>query len=296
MSAAPDPSDLAPSRDPAAYGKRPLFTASFFAWAVLCVICVLAGAALGRFGVPRMAAKPEAPAAAAPGPAPSAAAPALTLAAPPVLSPSPPPAGDQGLSDRVARLEQASGHADMAAVDALAAASLSVAAEGAAPFDQDVAAYERLAPGDPDLQALLPLAASGAPSRAALAAAFPDLAAKAAMAARAPDPNASFLARLWGALGQVVIVRRVDPAGPGIDGLLTRAEDQAAAGDLAAAVQSVQALPPKARAPLTDWLAAAQRRLEIDRRIGALRARALAALAAQPPSAPPTGTPSGAPP
>ena len=84
------------------------------------------------------------------------------------------------------------------------------------------------------------------------------------------------------ALGNVVIVRRIDPAAPGVDGVLVRAEDQAAAGDLAAAVQSIGALPAKARAPLADWLAGAQRRLEIDRCIAALRARALVDFATSP--------------
>jgi len=41
----------------------------------------------------------------------------------------------------------------------------SIAAQSAAPFDLDLAAYQRLAPDDPDLRALAPLAARGAPSR-----------------------------------------------------------------------------------------------------------------------------------
>ena len=46
MTALPDPADLAPSRDPADYGRRGLFSVSFWAMMALCVLCVLAGAAV----------------------------------------------------------------------------------------------------------------------------------------------------------------------------------------------------------------------------------------------------------
>jgi len=173
-----------------------------------------------------------------------------------------------------------------AAAQALAAATLSTAAEGPAPFDQDVAAYARLVPGDPDLGALAPLAARGAPSRAALAAAFPDRASAAAAASRTPGKDAGYLARLWAVMGRVVVVRNVDPAAGGVDGLLARAEASASAGDLATAVRLIDDLPPAARGALADWRAAAERRIEIDRLIEQLRARALAHLAQ------PTGQPS----
>jgi hypothetical protein len=161
-----------------------------------------------------------------------------------------------------------------------------MAAQGSAPFDRDLAAYERLAPGDPDLRALVPLAATGAPSREALAAALPDFAAAAVVAVREPGPGAGFLTRLWAMVGRVVIVRKVDPAAPGVDGVLTRAEAQASAGELERAVQTLEGLPPAGRAQLADWLAAARRRIEIDRRIGALQAKALAGLS--PPAGPPS--------
>jgi hypothetical protein len=281
MSAAPDPAELAPSRDPAAYGKRRLFTGAVLGWIVLCLACVAGGALIGRFALPP-AAEPQGTgmlAESAPRAAPSAlasppAAPAAT--APPSAAA---PTADSALSDRVARLETASSHVSGAAVQALAAASLSSAAQGPAPFDQDVAAYARLAPGDIDLAGLVPLAARGAPTRAALAAAFPDLASAAAADSRTPGRRAGYLARIWAVLGKVVIVRNVDPAAGGVDGLLARAQLAASAGDLEAAARDVDALPPAARAALADWRAAAERRIEIDRLIEQLRARALAQLA-----------------
>ncbi|HEY1753560.1 MAG TPA: hypothetical protein VGG29_20045 [Caulobacteraceae bacterium] len=281
MSAAPDPAELAPSRDPAAYGRRRLFTAGFFVWVAICAVCLVGGAAIGRFGLaPPASPDADSPPAEAAGHAPAAQAP-TPIAAPANALAAPAPVADVGaLSERVARLESSAGHIDAAAGAALAAASLSAAAEGSAPFDQDVAAYARALPDDADLRALAPLAARGAPSRAALAETLPALASQAAAAAHTPGKGAGFVDRVLAMFSRVVIVRNVDPAAGGVDGALARAERAADAGDLEGAVRDVQALPPRARPPLAEWTDAARRRIEIDRRIGALRADALAALAA----------------
>jgi hypothetical protein len=286
MSAAPDPAELAPSRDPAAYGRRPLSGSSFLIWVVLCVLCLVVGAAIGHFAFPTPSVvgpeTPAAPDSAARGPLVSSAPSNAPVTAPVTSSTATPAGGDAALGERVARLESASARQGQVAAQALAAASLSVAAQGSAPFERDLAAYEPLAPDDPDLRALIPLAEQGAPSRAALAASLPDFAAAAVVAARAPSNEAGFLAKLWALIGRVVIVRNVDPAAPGLDGVLARAQGQASAGDTEAAVQTLKRLPPVARAQLGEWLAAAERRIEIDQRVAALRARALAALAPAP--------------
>ncbi len=286
MSAAPDPAELAPSRDPAAYGRRPLFTSGLFVWVLLCLACLVIGGAVGRFGFPsEPAPRPDAAAAPELTPRPASVAPAAAAASGPAIAP--PSSGapiaasgaDAALSDRVARLESAASKQDAAAAEALAASTLSVAAEGAAPFDRDLAAFERLTPDDPDLRALVPLAVRGAPSRATLAATLPDFAAAAVVAVREPARNAGFLSKLWALIGRVVIVRKVDPAGPGVDGVLAQAQAQAAAGDLEGAVRTLQRLPPAAQAQLAEWTTQANRRIEIDQRIAAIRARALTALA-----------------
>jgi hypothetical protein len=279
MSLAPDPADLAPSRDPAAYGRRRLFTAGFFGWLGLCVICLGAGVLIGRQAVIAPA-KPAAPGAA------DQARPAQVVrpaqAAPAALAPAATgetaAANAGALGERVAKLEAAASRIDGAAAAALAAAELSAAAQGSGPFEADVAAYARLAPTDPDLAVLASLAGQGAPSRAQLAAELPDLETEAAVAARAPGAHAGLFAQVRAVLGRVVVVRHIDPTAPGVDGALARASEEASAGDLAAAARTLEALPPAARAPLGDWLAAAGRRLEIDRRIESLRARALEAL------------------
>jgi hypothetical protein len=282
MSAAPDPAELAPSRDPAAYGRRPLFTSGFFVWLLLCLACLAIGGLAGRFAFPgETASKPEAvspdpgPRAANVVPSPVASA---TIVPPPATATAASPGTDAALAARVARLETAASRQSQAAAETLAAASLSVAAQGAAPFDRDLAAYERLAPDDPDLRALVPLAARGAPSRATLAATLPDFAAAAVVALREPGRDAGFLTKLWALFGKVVIVRNVDPAGHGVDGVLALSQSQASAGDLEDAVPTLQRLPPVARAQLAEWIAAADRRIEIDQRIAAVRARALVAL------------------
>jgi hypothetical protein len=300
MSAAPDPAELAPSRDPAAYGRRPLFTGRFFVWIFLCLACVGVGLAIGRYGATLSPAKPEpasieiesrsgppSPAAVAPA-APSASAQSATpqsataQTAPLARAPPSSTTNDIALGARVARLEADAARTDAAAAGALAAAALSEAAQGSAPFGADLAAYERLAPEDPDLRALAPLAALGAPSRTDLAATFPDRAARAAVAAREPAKDASLLAKLSWMIGRVVIVRRVAADASGVDGVLYKAQLQAGAGDLEDALVTLRALPTPARAVLQDWTDAAARRVEIDRRIAAVRARAVAALTPAP--------------
>ncbi|HTX50399.1 MAG TPA: hypothetical protein VME40_13520, partial [Caulobacteraceae bacterium] len=148
MSAAPDPAELAPSRDPAAYGRRPLFTGRFFAWIAVCLVCAGVGLAVGRYGASLAPAGPEpsppegesrqAPPTPAPAPAPSL---ATSQTLPPPSAPS-----DGALDARVSRLEAAASRTDAAAAGALAAAALTEAAQGSAPFGADLAAYERLAP------------------------------------------------------------------------------------------------------------------------------------------------------
>jgi hypothetical protein len=209
----------------------------------------------------------------------------LAAAAPPLLAPAPAPAtlppGEQlaTLESRVGRLEAGEARGLGAAAAALAAASLGEAAAGPRPFSNELAAVERLMPTSPDVQALVPLAQAGAPTRAALAAELADIAARVAVAARTPAKNAGFMAQLGYAVSRVVSVRRVDAVGNGPDAVLARAQKRAADGDLEAALSLLGTLPAPARAELGDWPSRAQRRVDIDSHIAALRALALADLA-----------------
>jgi hypothetical protein len=183
------------------------------------------------------------------------------------------------LEARVAALESDQGDIAAAAAAAVAAAALSSAADGADPFDAEVATLERLLPPSADLRALERLAAVGAPSRAALQAGFADQASRVAVALREPAADAGFAARLGYALSSIVSIRRVaSTTGSSPDATLARAEKQAAEGEIEAALKTLSSLPPGAAPALADWRAQAERRVEIDRRVAAVRDTALADL------------------
>jgi hypothetical protein len=280
MTALPDPAELAPTRDPAAYGARPLLSRGFWAMIIFAVVCLAAAVAIVSFGPSLFAARPATP---APHPAP-AALPSAPLYSPSPSAPAPmesaAPARVDALEGRVQRLESNQARDLDAAAAALAAASLSSAAAQPRPFLAELAAFQRLLPHSPDARALTPLAAQGAPTRAALAAELSDTAAKVSVAAKAPARNAGFMAQLAYAVSRVVSVRRVDARATGADGALARAERLAADGDLEGAVAILDTLSAGARGPLEGWRARADRRIEIDNHLAGLRAQAAADLAA----------------
>ncbi|MFZ0266949.1 COG4223 family protein, partial [Caulobacter sp.] len=134
-------------------------------------------------------------------------------------------------------------------------------------------------PLSPDLRALARLAQDGAPTRAGLAAEFETLAARAAVSARDPGRNADFLARLRHALSSIVSIRQVGSTQGGMpDAVLSRAQNLLNEGDIEGALTALGSLPTGAQAVLAPWRAAAERRVEIDRHIAAIRADALAGL------------------
>jgi hypothetical protein len=288
MSPTPE-ADIAAPRDPAEYRPRPLMGLGFWAAIVFVLVGVLAGVAVAvlapRLWAQRPAARHVEPPAAvdAARPAPEqrqAAGPEAAIAPPPAAEPV---AGPQveALSSRVAALEAQQGRTSHAAAAALAAAALVEASQGSQPFPEEIAALRAASPGSPDLARLARLAQTGAPSRAGLVAAFPDYAARAASAARKPGQGARLGDRVVYALSQVVMVRRVgDVAGDGPDALIARAERALEDGDFDRAFASLDKLPPAARDALSPWRVRAERRAEIDRFAAALRARALADLAA----------------
>ena len=281
MSVLPESAPLANARV-AARGRRRGLGLGFWAMMAFAAACLIAAAIVaivyGVFGGHAAVPKPAAPAppvtaTAAPTPAipayPSQAA-ATTASAP----------SDQmaALEGRVVRLEAGQARSLNAAAAALAAASLSEAAAGPRPFANDLAAVERLMPRSPHVLALAPLASVGAPTRADLAAELADIGARVSIAARSPAKNASFMTQLGYALSRVVSIRRVDAVGAGPDAVLARAQRRAADGDVEGALSLLDALPGSARDELGDWRQRAQRRIDIDDHIAALRALALADL------------------
>jgi len=278
-----EPSDITAPKDPAAYRPRPLLGVTFWAMVAFAVVCVLAGVAIAQYGPRLFAPKPAKHAA-------EAAAPAEPIpAAAPAPATPPPPAPLEGSSPDVARisarmaiLEARQAHAAQAAAAVLAAATVAEASQGSGPFADELATLRASSPPSPELDALARLAGTGAPSRAALASSFPDYAARAASAARAPGEKAGIGDRIVYALTKIVSLRRVgDVAGDGPDALLARAERLVDDGELDRAFKQLDRLPPGARDAFAPWRARAERRAEIDRAAQALRARALAELAAE---------------
>lgn len=278
MTSLPDSAELAPSRDPATYGARPLLSRGFWLMMGFCVLCLAAALAvvvLGpRFIARRARVETTAPAAAA------TPAPLFTpMGAPPNFA-NPAPAGVSALEARLSRVEANQARLIGASQAALAASAIADAAAQPRPFAGEMAAYGRGLAESPDARALFPLATQGAPTRPALAANLAALAAKASVAARQPGKDAGIMAQIGYALSRVVNVRRLDEAGEGADASLARAQRRAELGDMEGAAALVDKLPAPARAGLADWREAARRRIEIDRHVAGLRAQVLADLGA----------------
>lgn len=282
MTLAPDPVDSDAPRDPTLYRRRRLLGPGFWALIAFGIVCVAAGAALARFGPTWFSRTRTPPTAQQPANDPTPPPPVgQPLRGAPSLTAVPPPASEDvtQLEGRVAVLETGQQRALDAAGAALAAATLADAARTARPFAEELASLERVLPLSSDLRALARLAQDGAPTRAGLADEFETLAGRAAVAARDPGRNADFLARLRHALSSIVSIRQVGSTqGQSPDALLGRAQKLLNEGDIEGAVATTERLPPAAQAVLSPWRAAAERRVEVDRHIAAIRADALAGL------------------
>ncbi|MDP1631009.1 MAG: mitofilin family membrane protein [Caulobacter sp.] len=283
MNAAPDPAEITPPSDPAAYGRSRRLGLAFWAVVILCLLSVAAGFVGARFA-PKWGFKTgtETVPAATGGTALFETPPADSLAttAPPPEAITPPSAEIVALKARVEALETGQVRTINAAAAALAAASLAEATRGSGSFETELAALERILPMSGEVRALRPFAENGAPSRAALAAEFDAAAAKAAVAARAPGEGAGFLPRLAHALSAIVTIRRVGAGGSGADALLARAGDAMAEGDLEGALKILNGLPPKAGQAMAAWRGRALQRIAVDRQVAAVRALALSDLMA----------------
>ena len=283
MTLASDPVETDAPCDPALYARRRLLGPGFWALIAFGVFCVAAGAALARFGPtwfshPKAPPVVEQPLAPASTPRPSAGQ-ALSGAPGAASVTSPVPEGVAQLEGRVAALETGQQRAFDAAGAALAAATLMDAARMARPFAEELASLERVLPSSPDLRALGRLAQTGAPTRAGLAAEFETLTARAAVAARDPGRDADFLAKLQHALSSIVSIRQVGTTqGSTPDAVLGRTQKLLNEGDIEGALAATETLPIPAQAVLASWRSAAERRVEVDRHIAAIRADALAGL------------------
>jgi len=254
---------------------------------VACLISVVVGVIASRF-IPQRLAAPEQIAAGvaaltrqAPPPAESA--------PPPVIAPLPPTspvdnassADLAGLQARLDRIEAAQARTAGAASAALAAATLAQATQTSRPFSGELALVESLLP-TAGAAPLRQVAQRGAPTRAGLARSFPAAAARATGALGADPDDMSLGARIARAISSIVTIRRVDNiTGDGPHAVLARAEARLVEGDVEGALEALDRLPPQAREAMSAWRLGAERRIEVDRRVAAIRTASLQALEQQ---------------
>jgi len=285
MNAASDPAEIVAPSDPALYARRRVMGPGVWLWLLLCVLCIGLGAGVAHYGPTLFSPKArpsDGAVSATPSPRPIADR-IATGSALPVESGqtavAPPAADVERLDGRITALESSQRGVADAATAALAVSALAEATETSRPFGQELAALQRVLPASPDLAALERLSTQGAPTRAGLAIQFGNLAGRAASAARNPGPDADLLSRIRYALSSIVTIRHVGSTkGSTPDAMLARAQALLDDGDVEGAVQALDPLPDTAREVLAPWFNAANRRIDVDRHVAALRADALAGL------------------
>jgi hypothetical protein len=151
-----------------------------------------------------------------------------------------------------------------------AVVAASEAARSSGPFEQAHAALATLLPNDPNVAALEPLSRTGAPTRIELRDQFSHLDNDIIRAARQSQAGAGFWGRIQAALAQWIVIRRAG-AGDTPEGIVDRAQQYLAADRLADAIQELNRLPAAPKRVAQPWINDAQRRLEIDTRIAAIR-------------------------
>lgn len=144
------------------------------------------------------------------------------------------------------------------------------AARSSGPFEQAHAALATLLPNDANVAALEPLSRTGAPTRIELRDSFGRLDNEIIRAARQSQAGAGFWGRIQAALAQWIVIRRAG-SGDTPEGIVERAENYLAADRLDAAIQELNRLPAAPKRVAQPWINDATRRLEIDRRLAAIR-------------------------
>lgn len=157
-----------------------------------------------------------------------------------------------------------------AARAAFAVAAASEASRSSGPFVEAHASLAALLPNDPNVVELGSLARTGAPTRAELRDSFAEIDDQIIRAARESQAGAGFWGRIQAALAQWIIVRR-SGEGDTPAGVVERAEQRLAADDLAGAIQQLNTLSGPSRRVADRWLVDAERRLDIDTRLIAIR-------------------------
>lgn len=175
---------------------------------------------------------------------------------------------------RVAQIEAGARTATAEAERRTALSDLRDALDSGAPFD---AALARLAevsgqPVPPELEAIAGL---GVPTLDDLEESFRPAARRAIEASLAATVDGDAIERMSAFLRAVTGARSLQPReGNDPDAILSRAEDALRRGDLAAALSEVEALPPEGKAAMSEWIAAARSRVDVESAVARLAAAA----------------------
>lgn len=160
--------------------------------------------------------------------------------------------------------------ASEAARAAFAVAAAAEASRSSGSFEQSYTSLQALLPDDPNVIALAALSRTGAPTRSELRDEFERIDYDIIRKAREAEAGSGFWGRIQAMLAQWIIVRRTGE-GDTPAGVVERAEAALRADNLAEAIREVNRLNGPAKNVAQRWLANAQRRLEIDTRIAAIR-------------------------
>lgn len=144
------------------------------------------------------------------------------------------------------------------------------ASRSSGPFEQAHASLAALLPNDPNVIALAPLARQGAPTTIELRDSFARMDNDIVRAARQSQAGAGFWGRIQAALAQWIVIRRAG-TGDTVDDIVERADQRLQAGRLDQAVAELNRLPAAPKRVAQAWINDAQRRLEIDTRLTAIR-------------------------
>jgi hypothetical protein len=161
-------------------------------------------------------------------------------------------------------------NAAQAARAAFAVAAMTEATANNGPFEQSYASLQALLPEDANVAALAPLARTGAPTRIELRDRFEQLDSDIIRAAHQAQAGAGFWGRIQAALAQWIVIRR-SGEGDTPAGVVERAERALAGGNLEQAVQELSGLNGAPERVARPWMEDANRRIEIDRRLTAIR-------------------------
>lgn len=176
----------------------------------------------------------------------------------------------RGLQEQLPAVAEQARTASVAARAAFAVAAASDASSRSGPFEQSYASLQALLPQDENVLALAPLARTGAPTRAELRARFDGLDTEIIRAATEAQAGAGFWGRIQAMLAQWIVIRRAGE-GDTPNGVVERANQRLAADDLAGAISELNHLSGRPRLVAQPWINNAQRRLEIDTRLAAIR-------------------------